>query len=150
MKNKQMNINDNLEEDFNTFNLNSESRDYLITSAKWAKIIAVTSFISVVVSLLAVVGFMSFFGTRGVSTGREFMVVLYFLIFIVFGVMAVSPFYMLYQFSRETSASLVEFKGVPLYKGIRYLKSFFKTIVLFILITIVLYIAVILSFASYF
>jgi len=148
-----MDINDNLDSNFNAFSLNSESRDYLITSAKWAKIISIISFISIGVGLLAMIGFVSFgeflFGDIGLNNFIGLTVVIYFVVFIIFMLTAILPFYMLYKFAIETNANLIEFKGGSLFRGIRYLNSFFKTTVLFILITTAFYFITILFAISY-
>lgn len=149
-----MNINDNLDEGFNAFSLSPESRDYLITSAKWAKIISITTIVSIGVGLLAMVGFAFYggflFGNLGQSNSMiDFMLVAYSVVVLIFTLIGIIPFYFLYKFAAETNGSLVEFKGIPLHKGIGYLKSFFKTVVLFILMTIALYIIVIVVAMSY-
>lgn len=138
-----MNMNDNLEDDFNTFSLSPESRDYLITSAKWAKIIGIASFVFIGIGLLGTLGFMVFggflFGSGGgMGDSSGYMMVIYLGVFFIFALMASLPFYFLYKFATETTASLVEFKGASLSKGITYLKSFFKTVVLFMLTIIAL------------
>jgi hypothetical protein len=141
-----MNTNDNLEDDFNTFSLSPESRDYLITSAKWAKIIGITSLVSIGVGLLGALAFVFFggflFGSGGGMGDFEFMMFIYLAVSFIFVLIASIPFYFLYKFAAETNANLVEFKGVPLSNGIVYLKSFFKTIVLSALTIIALYMIV--------
>lgn len=137
-----MDINDNLDADFRSFGLSSESRDYLVQSARWAKIIAIVTIITVLVGFLGTflfLGFSGFMFGRMQTSPLGFLLVLYVIMILVFGFIGLLPFYWLYKFSTETKGNLVDYKGVPLSTGINHLKSFFKTIVIFSLIVIVLY-----------
>lgn len=139
-----MNINDNLDRDLDTFSLNPESRDYLITSAKWAKIIALITLISIGVGVLVGGGFITYAGflsddINSVSRYIEPVMLIGIIFYLGLILVAMIPFYFLYKFAAEINANLIDFKGVSLKKGIEYLKLFFRTIAIFILITIVLY-----------
>jgi hypothetical protein len=145
-----MNIDDNLDGDFNTFSLSPESKDHLITSARWAKIIAITSLTSIAIGGFTSLVFLFSIGTGGLSDTMNFMGGISFVLFVVFISMVISLFYMLYKFSTEINGSLLEFRGASLAKGITYLKSFFKISVLLILGTIALYVIVIVSLSKHF
>lgn len=138
-----MNTNDNLEHDFTNFSFSPESRAYLVTSAKWAKIIGLVGLISVGLGALGMLAFLImgglFYGSTGGNNTMEFIMGIYLILLLVILIISAIPFYMLYRFATETNASLIEFKGVPLHKGITYLKSFFKTIVLLTLTLIAFY-----------
>lgn len=142
-----MNTNDDLENDFANFSLSPESRDYLVSSAKWAKIIGMVSLISIGIGALGglafvIMGGFLFDGRMG-DSNMEVIMAIYFVLFLIITLIGCIPFYMLYKFGKETNASLIEFKGVPLHKGITYLKSFFKSIVLFTLVLIAFYLIMI-------
>jgi hypothetical protein len=150
-----MNTNDNLEDDFNTFSLSPESRDYLITSAKWAKIVAITSLTSIVISLLGSVAYLFylffgdyFFGEGIIEDTIGFEIGIYLVVIFIFTLMISIPFYLLYKFGKETNANLVEFEGASLFKGITYLKSFFKTVVLSTVIIMGLYMTILMFVGS--
>ena len=148
-----MNTNDNLEERGNTFNLSPESRDYLISSAKWAKIIGIVTLVSIGLAVLGTLAFVImggfFFESAMGNNTMEIVMGLYLVLFLVITLIGSIPFYMLYKFSTATNASLIEFKGIPLEKGITYLKSFFKSIVLFTLTFIAFYIIVLIVVINY-
>lgn len=148
-----MNTNDNLEDNFTSFSLSPESRAYLVTSAKWAKIIGIFGLVSVVLGVLGMVAFIYlsgfFYGSTGANNGIEFLMGIYFVLLLVILIISTMPFYFLYKFATQTNASLIEFKGVPLHRGITYLKSFFKTIVLLTLVLVAFYLIFIVMMINY-
>lgn len=148
-----MNTNDNLEGNFTSFSLSPESRAYLVTSAKWAKIIGIFGLVSVVLGVLGMVAFIYlsgfFYGSTGGDNEMEFLMGIYFVLLLVILIISTMPFYFLYKFATQTNASLIEFKGVPLHRGITYLKSFFKTIVLLTLTLVAFYLIFIVMMINY-
>jgi hypothetical protein len=148
-----MNTNDNLEDDFTRFSLSPESRDYLSSSAKWAKIIGIFTLVLIGFAVLGALAFVVMGGfifesVMGNST-MEVIMVLYVVLFLFITLIGCIPFYFLYKFATETNANLIEFKGVPLVKGITYLKSFFKSIVLLTLTIIAFYIIALIVVINY-
>ncbi len=133
-------------EEFDALHITALSRDYLVSAAKWSRIMAILGFIGIAFVFLA--GFIMIFASSFMPTGEipmpfplSFLGIIYFVI----GALYVFPILSLWKFAQKTETGIRRKDSGDLELGLMNLRGFFRFIGIFSLAMIGLYILIIIG-----
>lgn len=123
--------------------INTEIKDYLLSTVKWSKFLAIVGFIAVGFMVIAAV-IMLLVGNRG-PIPTSIMGSIY----LVMSVLYFFPLKYLMNFSTKIKAALEVNNQQILSEGFKNLKSHYKFFGIFIIVTLVLYLLMLIFFAVF-
>jgi len=142
-------MSDILDNNLNSDNLvlNQETKAYLTETAKWAKLLAIVGFVMLVIMILASLAMGAFMGTMMSSTmadsggglagalGGGALSFMYIIIAIIY----YFPLMYLYKFATRMKTALASNDQASLNESIKNLKSCYKFLGIFTLVTVIIY-----------
>lgn len=136
-----MDLNNQLDSDMSTFDLNDKAKSHLLEASKWATFLSITGMVGLGAGLAVILFTWSKFSMAGQSMGM------------LFGYLAVALFYLipllsLLQFSTKTRKGLNNSDSSSLAVGLQNLKSLFKFMGVMTIIVLVFYVLMFLFLMS--
>lgn len=130
-----MDLNEQLDDNFNEEELDSKTRLAFFEAAKWSKGLVLIIGIILGLSLIVVLGVILF------DNGDGAVIFLLMFMLLFYGI----PFYYLYQFTTKTKAAIESLDDVLFTSALQNLKSFFKFWGIMLLLLIAYYVFAILA-----
>ena len=132
-------------ENFDGLQLNSEAKSFLSETAKWAHLLARLGLAILGLMFLAVLVMLVFGAATTVFSNRFGMGVMglgMIIVYVLIGLLYFLPLYYLFKFANYIKSALTTNDNQQLTEGFRYLKSHYKFIGIFALISIAFYVLI--------
>ncbi len=123
----------------NALQINESAKQALLEASKWGKFLAILGFCFIGLIVVAGVSMGSIMGKIGGQAAAPFASGAFALIYLVIGVIYIFPVLYLYRFSANTKTALMDGNSEVLASGFENLKSLYKFMGIFSIITLALY-----------
>lgn len=123
----------------NSLHINESAKQALLEASKWGKFLAILGFCFIGLIVIVGISMGSIMGKMGGEAAAPFASGAFALIYLVIGAIYIFPVLYLYRFSVHTKTALVDSNSEVLASAFDNLKSLYKFMGIFSIITLVLY-----------